>query len=312
MECFRKGELSLDEIKQWLVDLRSHSYVPISDFCVSAIVRVEVGANHYYFPGVNIENIDHALSIHAEESAISIMITALGNAAKIKDVWVMGAPRAELTSEEFCTCCGKCRQHISEFADSNALINYVTLSGDVKVTSVGDVLPESFSLRDHDNRKYIKRLSLQEIENNLIRRDVTSEQIVEWLKNLEVVDFISGTSKRVVIKLSNGAYVAGASMESSAFLSVSAIQSAIATAIIEFKNINIEEVHLISVAKGDKKLEDNQFIPLSLAEIQVLREFATSDDIPVNIYTEGGRNISVTMLRNVMFSFNSKKTVHEV
>mgnify|MGYP001217076805 CR=1 FL=1 len=206
MNCFRKGKLSLDEIKKWLIDLRSYCYVPVSDFCVSAVVRVAMGdRDDYYFSGVNIENIDHVLSMHAEESAIAIMSTAMGNSAKIKEVWVMGAKRSVLACEDFCSCCGKCRQHISEFADKDAKIHYVTLSGAVETHTIAEILPDAFSLRDKSN-KYANKLSIDEINSNLIN-NTEDVKILPWLKNLDAIDFISNYSKRVILKIKDASKI---------------------------------------------------------------------------------------------------------
>jgi len=312
MNCFRKGKLSFDEIKKWLIDLRSNSYVPLSGFCVSAVMRIAVGEREdYYISGVNIENVDNVLSTHAEESTIALMATAFGNSARIKEVWVMGASRDALNNDDLCSCCGKCRQHISEFADADVKIHYMTMAGSIETHSIDEILPDSFSLKEK-SVSYLKRLSTDEIFANLTRSNISDADILPWLKDLEAIDFISKTSKRVIIKLSNDNYVAGVSVESSAFLSVSAVQSAIAVAIAEYRSFKISEVYLYSSGREDKKLAPNQFIPLSMAEIQNLREFALHDDIPIRIFTESGKNISVLLPRSIMFLYNSRKKVCEV
>jgi len=308
MNCFKYGKLSFDEIKNWLVDMREHSYSPLSNYVVSAVIRVSIGGDdNYYFSGVNVENIDNNLSTHAEESAVSIMITSCGKNAEIKELWVMGAVRGQKTAEELVTCCGKCRQHLADYSSEDMKVHSISLSGKTDVITMGELLPRVYSFKSYlpDIQKNTKTIRKEEIETNLVRKDSLSDkEIFDWLKSLEAIDYASKTSQKAVMKLSNGCYVAGTRMEEAAFISVTATQSAVALATAEFGKSNIEEIFLLSSGREENQLKDNEFIPLSMSELQVLREHTKGDNIPVKLFTNNGQVILKNLVDMVALPYN--------
>ncbi|MBU6475364.1 MAG: hypothetical protein KGQ70_05315, partial [Alphaproteobacteria bacterium] len=244
---FRKGRLSQAEMHQWLLDLRDNPHVPESGFCVSSVFRARAGdADDYYFAGVNVENMDHRLSTHGEEGAISGIVTALGKKAEIVEGWVMGAPKGvkagDKTSaaEAFASCCGKCRQQVAGLAREKAEIHYVSVNGAVETTTVGKFLPELFTFRQFipgfaKDQNGGKAPSSAAVQRKLLRKGpLTEREIESWLKSLQSVDYATRISQSVVLKLDNGYYAAGTRVEEAAFVDINAAQAAVAIATAAF------------------------------------------------------------------------------
>lgn len=269
VKIFKKGKLSDEDIHKWLVELRPHAYIPESGFAVSVVLRASlIGEDDYYFAGVNVENIDHRLSTHGEEGAIAAMIVALGNQARIAELWAMGAPLnlkpgdKSPYAEACATCCGKCRQQIAGFAANDAKLHYVSLNGKFETTTVGAALPEAFRLPVSAEKPKHSVAATAHAEKNLLRQGpLTQAEIESWLKSLEPVDFISGTSQSIILGLDNGFYVAGTRVEDAAFVDISATQSAVAIAAVAFGTFKITGIWIYTVGKGVSKL------PLSALQI---------------------------------------------
>jgi len=287
VNIFKKGRLSDKDIHKWLVELRPHAYIPESGFAVSVILRASLaGEEDYYFAGVNVENIDHRLSTHGEEGAIAAMITALGNQAKIVELWAMGAPLNLKSGDnspyaEACaTCCGKCRQQIAGFAANDAKVHYVSLNGKVETTTVGAFLPEAFRLPVSAEKPKRSGAASGNAEKNLLRKGpLTEAEIESWLKSLEPVNFISGVSQSIVLELDNGFYVAGTRVEEAAFIDISVIQAAVAIAVGTFGTFKIMGVWVYTNRKGASG-------KLPLSALQVLLSFTKDVSLPLH-YLDG-------------------------
>ena len=321
MNIFRKTDkpLTQEEITQWLRDLRGNPYVPGSGFDVTAVFRAKLGNDDtYYFAGVNTENSDHRLSTHGEEGCISAMTTALGKQAEFVEGWVMGAP-SELKpgsdspmADVKVTCCGKCRQQVAGFAAPEVKIHSVSLNGEMESTTVGEFLPGAFSFRqfapelaaEQKTRHFIKPPSAEEAQNRLIRRGVelSQEDIFAWVKDIDPVDFASQTSKTVVVKLANGAYVAGSSVEDAAYVSINPLQSAMAIATGEFGKQEVLEVWTFSRGRGGKELPEDAHQPLNLASIQALAEFARNKEIPIHLFNGKGETKDIKLKNAVQYT----------
>ena len=304
MKIFRKSDtpLSQEEIYEWLKDLRGNPYVPESGFDVTSVFRVAEKGSHFYFAGVNVESAHHRLSTHAEECSIAAMVTALGKKAEIAEGWVMGAPKNLKAGDDVplayncVTCCGKCRQQIAGFADPSTTINSISLNGSSKKTTVGELLPDAFSFRDFapelagEKKDMLPISTKDEIENRLIRthKHLSEQEIKEWLQSLESIDYASKVSQAVVLKISNGAYVAGVKIEDAAFVSMDALQTAEAIANAEFGPHKIAEVWCYGKGRDDKQIPEDEFVSISGSGIQVIKEFASYSKIPVNLLNNEG------------------------
>ncbi len=308
MDVFKKGRLRKAEIYRWLCALRSRSYVPESGYAVAAVFRVKsAGADDCYFAGVNVENVDHRLSTHGEEGAISAIVTALGKNAKIAEGWVMGAPRHVragdngIEADHFASCCGKCRQQIAGMSSPRAKIHYMSLNGAVETTTVGKFLPEPFVFDAFisglaGSLVKDKGISLAAGRKKLLRKGpCTDKQISGWLKSLESVDYATHISQSVVLKLDNGHYVAGTRVEDVAFIDISSAQAAVAVAAAAFGAFKIEGAWVYTRGRDKKNLPAQATGLLPLSALQVLSEFAKNKKTPIRFLRDKGTPVKKTL-----------------
>lgn len=117
------------------VEAQSASYSPHSHFRVGAAVEVEDGR---IFTGCNLDNASFPVSVCAEQSAVAAAVSA--GARRIRAVAVAG-------DAESVSPCGKCRQLLIEFADTETAVVY-RWEGRLVVVAISDLLPHSFELND--------------------------------------------------------------------------------------------------------------------------------------------------------------------
>ncbi len=305
MKIFRKSsDLLTDEaIGDWLRELRGRPYVPESGFDVTAVIRSRLGSTDgYYFGGVNVENPDHRISTHGEEGSLAAMVTALGIEAEILEVWLMGAPSglekgtSDSLAQAGITCCGKCRQQLTNFAGESTPIHSIALNGAISTTALGTLLPNQFTFRQF-RPEALSRVpevphppSVEQVERRLVRFEETMSQdaILGWLDSLQSADLATDISDAVVLKLGNGTYVSGVKIEEAAYVDMSAIQCAVAIATGEFGKQDVHEVWSLSRGRGAKGLVEQGFQPLTLSSVQVLLQFAVHSDIPVYLVNGQG------------------------
>jgi cytidine deaminase len=115
--------------------VRQNAHAPYSGYRVGAAVVTE--DERVYF-GCNVENASYGLSLCAERVAIASAIAA--GAKKIVAVVVV------TDADPPGTPCGACRQWLAEFADSHCQIVCANPNGNAKCFTLGELLPESFSL----------------------------------------------------------------------------------------------------------------------------------------------------------------------
>ena len=128
-----------EELVQEAIKARELSYSPYSNFKVGAAVLTKDGK---IFLGANIENASYPLSMCAERNAL---YHAYMEGYK-KDDLVMLALAAD--SDNPCSPCGACRQVISELLHKDAPIIMSNLKGDIKVTTIEELLPYAFNEDD--------------------------------------------------------------------------------------------------------------------------------------------------------------------
>ena len=300
MENFKKGRLSQGEIVQWLGQLRKNAHVPESGFIVTAVFRARAaGADDYYFAGTNVENIDHRLTTHAEEGCLAAMVTGLGRHAEIVEGWVMGAPKDLQKSDMLVSCCGKCRQQIAGFADAAVEIHAVSLNGATASTTVGAFLPNPFTFRAYSGDVISPDFSAARADDDVKKKltrhgPLTEKEIAVWLKEIESVDYASKLSQAMVLKLDNGAYVAGAKIEEAAFVSMSAAQTALAIAVAGFGACKVQAVWVYTKGRDGKELPAHSAGLLTLSALQTLAPFAENGDIPVRFLAGDGSVAQMT------------------
>ena len=120
-------------------EARKLSYSPYSHFAVGAALLCKDGR---VFIGTNVENSSYPLCMCAERNAL---YNAMMNGVKKED---MVALALIADTDEPCSPCGACRQVISEIFPKDAPIYMANLKGDVKETTIEELLPFAFSSDD--------------------------------------------------------------------------------------------------------------------------------------------------------------------
>jgi len=124
--------LLIEEAKKVL----PHSYAPYSGVHVAAAVLTERGN---IYRGVNVENSSYGLTICAERSAISAMVTA-GERRPVAIAIVTDM-------DEPIPPCGACRQVLAEFNSEVEVVMHSVKTGKTVVANLRDLFPSPFKLR---------------------------------------------------------------------------------------------------------------------------------------------------------------------
>jgi cytidine deaminase len=119
------------------IEARSKAYVPYSKFQVGAAI---ITSNDTLYLGCNIENASYGLTNCAERTAIFKAVSE--GETEIKAIAVVGDTEGPISP------CGACRQVIAEFATEDTQIYLANLNGDVKETTISEILPGYFSSKD--------------------------------------------------------------------------------------------------------------------------------------------------------------------
>lgn len=120
-------------------EARELSYSPYSHFAVGAALLCKDGT---VYVGSNIENSSYPLCMCAERNAL---YNAKMHGVKKED---MVALALSADTDEPCSPCGACRQVISELFPKDAPIYMTNLKGQVKESTITELLPFAFSAED--------------------------------------------------------------------------------------------------------------------------------------------------------------------
>ena len=134
--------------KKALIDqaiaMTERSYAPYSHFHVGAAL---LDKNGRVWTGCNIENAAYGPSNCAERTAVFKAVSegcrefeAIAIAGGLEDS--EGVPQIK----DYCPPCGVCRQVLAEFCDKDFKILLANGAGEIKEFTLGQLLPESFSL----------------------------------------------------------------------------------------------------------------------------------------------------------------------
>ena len=136
--------MNYDELVKTAIEMTKMSYVPYSHFHVGAAL---LDKNGKVWTGCNIENAAYGPSNCAERTAVFKAVSE--GARDFEAIAVVGGPEDDNGNpkiEDFCPPCGVCRQVLSEFCTRDFKIILANGKGDQKVFTLGELLPESFSL----------------------------------------------------------------------------------------------------------------------------------------------------------------------
>jgi cytidine deaminase len=136
----------MNELRNALVaaarDACARAHAPYSEIRVGAALRSARGG---VYSGANVENAAYPLGNCAETSAIAAGVAAEGSAFRIAEiaVWATDGQGRVLAASP----CGGCRQRIQELAvDGRVHVHFPWQAGEVRSSSVGELLPFAFSL----------------------------------------------------------------------------------------------------------------------------------------------------------------------
>ncbi len=126
------------------IAMTERSYAPYSHFHVGAAL---LGKDGKVYTGCNVENAAYGPSNCAERTAVFKAVSegcrefeAIAIAGGLEDS--NGKPQIK----DFCPPCGVCRQVLSEFCNKDFKIFLTDGADNIKEFTLGELLPESFSL----------------------------------------------------------------------------------------------------------------------------------------------------------------------
>lgn len=128
-----------NQLIQTAIKMMDFSYVPYSHFHVGAALLSKSGK---IYTGCNIENAAYGPSNCAERTAIFKAVSE--GEKEFEAIAIVGGPEGKI--QDFCTPCGVCRQVMAEFCDKDFKIILTNAAGEVKIFTLEQLLPESFSL----------------------------------------------------------------------------------------------------------------------------------------------------------------------
>ncbi len=122
------------------VEAQKNAYAPYSNYKVSAALLAKSGK---IFTGVNVENAVYPMTICAERAAV---VSAVSAGEKDFEAIVV-------VTRDAGTPCGSCRQVLAEFG-LDIIVIIADDQGKIhQTTTVGDLLPNSFSQANLDSKR---------------------------------------------------------------------------------------------------------------------------------------------------------------
>lgn len=130
-----------EELVKEALKAREKSYSPYSSFAVGAALLTESGK---VYTGANIESSSYTPTVCAERVAFFTAVHA--GEIRFSKIAVVGAKSAESVNS-FVAPCGVCRQVMAEFCSEDfEVVLYDGMT--IKVYTLGDLLPESFTKKN--------------------------------------------------------------------------------------------------------------------------------------------------------------------
>ena len=127
--------MTYEELMQKAIEASKNAYAPYSHFSVGACILAESG-NIYC--GCNFENGSFGMTICAERNATGSAV--LYGERKFKAIAIYSP------NQDNCTPCGACRQVLHEFCTDDNMDVIVKVGDGLKVYTLAQLLPESFTL----------------------------------------------------------------------------------------------------------------------------------------------------------------------
>ena len=121
------------------IEARDLSYSPYSKFAVGAALLTK---NDEVYLGTNIENAAFGLSMCAERNALYNAYCHGVSQEDIEAIAIVADTELPVSP------CGSCRQVLSELFPKNGKIYLANMHGDIKETTIDELLPYSFDSDD--------------------------------------------------------------------------------------------------------------------------------------------------------------------
>lgn len=119
------------------IQARKHAYVPYSRFPVGAAL---VTSDGQVFRGCNVENASYGLCNCAERTAVFKAVS--------EGVHRFAAVAVVADTDGPVSPCGACRQVLSEFCAPEVPVYLADMKGNIRETTVGELLPGAFGKED--------------------------------------------------------------------------------------------------------------------------------------------------------------------
>ena len=130
------------DLCQMAIDIMKKAYAPYSKFKVGAALLAK---DKTVFRGCNVENASYGATMCAERTALFSAVAA--GARKFEMLVIVGGNEFEFeTVKTYAYPCGMCRQALSEFCTSDMPVIVARSEEDYKEFTLGELLPEAFSL----------------------------------------------------------------------------------------------------------------------------------------------------------------------
>lgn len=120
-----------DRLLQTAKDARSRAYAPYSKFRVGAALLAKSGE---VYTGCNVENSSYGLTMCAERVAL---FKAVSEGEREFEAIAVAGPEAGIS------CCGACRQALSEFG-AGLKVHTEGPDGGIVTKTIGELLPSAF------------------------------------------------------------------------------------------------------------------------------------------------------------------------
>lgn len=136
--------MNYDELITTAIKMTEKSYAPYSHFHVGAAL---LDKNGKIWTGCNVENAAYGPSNCAERTAVFKAVSE--GVKEFQAIAIAGGAEnsdGKVVIQDFCPPCGVCRQVLSEFCSKDFKIILVNGKSETKEFTLGELLPQSFSL----------------------------------------------------------------------------------------------------------------------------------------------------------------------
>ena len=131
--------MTAEKLVQMAMDAMQGAYAPYSGYKVGAALLCADGS---VYTGFNIENASYTPTVCAERTAFFKAIT--DGKREFSAIAVCGGKNGVI--EGYFPPCGVCRQVMREFCREDFIVHMAGANGEIKTRTLGQLLPDSFSL----------------------------------------------------------------------------------------------------------------------------------------------------------------------